>query len=363
MFIARALWLSTFLFAFLTKSSFSHDLDLKTLRYSTWSNGSSASACLEKAAQISTRLRSELGLEIVSANCGDPIETEATDGEQIYLPISIFYRSNEKLSLYSVELGRSASSSSQEGTGSLYGAFSSFKACSAARPQLESQFGRYTGLSILSSYCMKAHSTLGSLSSSYFLQIDGFSSKFKSPEQELYVFSPSYAASIFDNYTELESDLVTRIEGLGGSVVHSSNGSVWYFSRKRLHITQWGVETYANRAECEAQRRHVLFALGRVEKQTYPQVYCLGFSVSPDSVHKLMAIWNGAHHIRDDFSSLFSYSSLQECLADLNRLNQEAYSTALSNYFPKRLGYYCGRGLTTLDPRKRFLAKSIEWQW
>jgi len=326
-------------------------------RYVAWNPGASLSDCEAKLSTLQQTFSALTGLTVDEASCGSASSIKLGREELSFRPMALIYRRPQgPVSLYAVQFG---SETSRNQTGAQYGSFETLSQCQSQLPSLAALTEKETGLPVLTAYCLKHQATFSSTSGMFYLQVDTVVDNVASKTLKKRLHTQAISQSSILSYIPetLSRDVSDRLKKAGATVAHQIAGTFWYFSAQPLPFTVWPVFGVTNDGACEKQRARFQSLLSQLGGTAQPSFHCVERTATSKNFQNGVGIWMGRRTVGLAAIERERYTSLEDCLKDLPRLdrNLPQYET-----FKKTIGYVCVSSMTSLDSLAEYDARGVE---
>lgn len=331
-------------------------------RYVAWHSSNFTKPCEQTLQEFEMRFSGLTRLQVLEARCGAPVEEQEGKLAYRFRPMSLIYAAPRPITIHSNFLGENVGLVNTHETGHYSGAFATLVECESALKRLVPLTESETGLPALSSGCSRAKSGFAAAEAKWVGQVDAFVGgpvgESGAPRKTLHVQSLSSSPSVLSYIPPaVQEDVRNRLLAGGVRIAHELTGKFWYFSERPMPLTVWPVFGLDGEQTCELQRVRIAQLLSRLGPPAAPTFHCVGRTETARELKTGVGIWNGRKYVELNPIARERYTSLQECLNDLARLDR---NPPHDGSFKVTLGMICVRGMSSLDGRNLFEARAVE---
>ena len=331
-------------------------------RFVAWHSSNFTKPCEQTLQEFEMRFSGLTGLQVLESRCGAPVAEQEGGMSYRFRPMSLIYVAPKPITIHSIFLGDAVGPVNPHATGDYSGAFATLVECESALRRLVPLAESETGLAALSSGCSRAKSRFAAEEAKWVAQVDAFVGESVgeagTPRKTLHVQSLSSSPSILTYIPPaVQEDVRNRLLAGGVRIAHELTGKFWYFSERPIPLTLWPVFGLDGEQTCELQRVRIAQILSRLGTAAAPTFHCVGRTETARELKTGVGIWNGRKHVGLNPIARERYTSLQECLSGLARLDR---NPPYDGSFKVTLGMICVRGMNSLDGRNLFEARAVE---
>ena len=235
--------------------------------------------CERELGELSRRFANLMNVSVIESKCNAPMSIPSDEGTIQLRPMHLIYQAEQEVKLHAAVFGLNGC---QEATGDHFGAFDRFSSCLAALPILSQRDFEQTGSTVVDGYCMSAKSQFSSSRQKVYLRLNGTPQRGVTPSKTLFIQGVSFSVQ--------NPEVLIRI---------------------------------SDRA-CERQQQRVQIALNRWNPTARPSFSCFARFKGGSQTQFGLGIWSSRRHVDLSILPVENYTSLEDCLGDLDRLDRKA---------------------------------------
>jgi hypothetical protein len=134
---------------------------------------------------------------------------------------------------------------------------------------------------------------------------------------------------------------------------------IWYYNDEPVSFRTLAISGLEEDRACERQRNLILKALAIAQPGARPSFYCLQRGAGLFDFGGGIAIWSGRRPIHLAVLPLSQYTSLNSCLNDLARLEENGLDSPF-DIFNRVVGVICVKATGKMDSHQGYEARAIE---